>query len=93
MPFLRRRQEDEHDFSAAVPSPPAPEVPPVPEAPAVPEVQPEQVVESQFQPVEGADEMLDMPLGTLIFRAGLIAPQQLEDALVIAVAGHHVALQ
>jgi hypothetical protein len=38
-------------------------------------------VESQFQPVEGADEMLDMPLGTLIFRAGLIAPQQLEDAL------------
>jgi hypothetical protein len=31
--------------------------------------------------VEGADEMLDMPLGTLIFRAGLIAPQQLEDAL------------
>jgi hypothetical protein len=25
--------------------------------------------------------MLDMPLGTLIFRAGLIAPQQLEDAL------------
>jgi hypothetical protein len=53
----------------------------VPEAPSVPEVQPEQVVESQFQPVEGADEMLDMPLGTLIFRAGLIAPQQLEDAL------------
>ena len=38
-------------------------------------------MESQFQPVEGADEMLDMPLGTLIFRAGLIAPQQLEDAL------------
>jgi hypothetical protein len=38
-------------------------------------------VDSQFQPVEGADEMLDMPLGTLIFRAGLIAPQQLEDAL------------
>jgi hypothetical protein len=42
---------------------------------------PETPVESQFQPVEGADEMLDMPLGTLIFRAGLIAPQQLEDAL------------
>jgi hypothetical protein len=42
---------------------------------------PEAPVESQFQPVEGADEMLDMPLGTLIFRAGLIAPQQLEDAL------------
>ncbi|HEY4976286.1 MAG TPA: hypothetical protein VII05_02890 [Gaiellaceae bacterium] len=42
---------------------------------------PESPVESQFQPVEGADEMLDMPLGTLIFRAGLIAPQQLEDAL------------
>ncbi|MGA9761904.1 MAG: hypothetical protein WBQ14_05725 [Gaiellaceae bacterium] len=44
-------------------------------------VVPEAPVESQFQPVEGADEMLDMPLGTLIFRAGLIAPQQLEDAL------------
>jgi hypothetical protein len=42
---------------------------------------PEAPVESQFQLVEGADEMLDMPLGTLIFRAGLIAPQQLEDAL------------
>ncbi|MHB8059469.1 MAG: GspE/PulE/PilB domain-containing protein [Gaiellaceae bacterium] len=41
----------------------------------------ESPVESQFQLVEGADEMLDMPLGTLIFRAGLIAPQQLEDAL------------
>src|SRR2546423_214403 len=36
---------------------------------------------SQFQPVEGYEDMLDMPLGTLIFRAGLIAPQQLEDAL------------
>jgi hypothetical protein len=47
----------------------------------MPEAQPETSVESQFQPVEGADEMLDMPLGTLIFRAGLIAPQQLEDAL------------
>jgi exonuclease VII small subunit len=47
----------------------------------MPEAQPETPVESQFQPVEGADEMLDMPLGTLIFRAGLIAPQQLEDAL------------
>ena len=46
-----------------------------------PETQAEAPVESQFQPVEGADEMLDMPLGTLIFRAGLIAPQQLEDAL------------
>jgi hypothetical protein len=85
VPFLRRRQEDEHDFSAAVP--PAPEVPLapeaslVPEAPPAPEVQPDSVVASQFQLVEGADEMLDMPLGTLIFRAGLIAPQQLEDAL------------
>jgi hypothetical protein len=46
-----------------------------------PALTPEAPVESQFQPVEGADEMLDMPLGTLIFRAGLIAPQQLEDAL------------
>jgi hypothetical protein len=49
--------------------------------PLAPEIQPEAPVESQFRPVEGADEMLDMPLGTLIFRAGLIAPQQLEDAL------------
>jgi|GEM_PF-1612871 len=54
-----------------------PDVPPLSESPLVPETP----VESQFQPVEGADEMLDMPLGTLIFRAGLIAPQQLEDAL------------
>ena len=46
-----------------------------------PDAQAAAPVESQFQPVEGADEMLDMPLGTLIFRAGLIAPQQLEDAL------------
>ena len=87
MPFLRRRQEDERDYSAAAPSPPAPEPPPVPdvppalEVPPAPEVQPEPAVESQFRPMEGADEMLDMPLGTLIFRAGLIAPQQLEDAL------------
>jgi len=81
VPFLRRRQEDERDLSAAVPSPPALEPPPAPEPPPVPEVQPERAVASQFQPVEGADEMLDMPLGTLIFRAGLIAPQQLEDAL------------
>src|SRR3954466_1353577 len=48
--------------------------PPVEEAPAADAV-------SQFQPVEGYEDMLDMPLGTLIFRAGLIAPQQLEDAL------------
>ncbi len=49
--------------------------------PLLPEAPVEAPVESQFRPVEGADEMLDMPLGTLIFRAGLIAPQQLEDAL------------
>ena len=78
MPFLRRRQEDERDFSAA----PPPVPPPVPEPSPAPEVlPPEPAVESQFRLVEGADEMLDMPLGTLIFRAGLIAPQQLEDAL------------
>jgi hypothetical protein len=82
VPFLRRRQEDEPAPAAAAPTAPAA---PAPETPApaepVPETQVEPQVESQFQLVEGADEMLDMPLGTLIFRAGLIAPQQLEDAL------------
>ena len=56
-------------------------MPIISEPPLAPEAQAEPPVESQFRPVEGADEMLDMPLGTLIFRAGLIAPQQLEDAL------------
>ena len=94
MPFHRRKQESEPDTptpdvppvapepAAAAPVlPPPPEVPPPSEPLQMPEAQPETSVESQFQPVEGADEMLDMPLGTLIFRAGLIAPQQLEDAL------------
>jgi hypothetical protein len=72
--------------AAAAPAPPPPPAAPLLSEPLqaplqVPETQPETPVESQFQPVEGADEMLDMPLGTLIFRAGLIAPQQLEDAL------------
>ncbi|MFL5516505.1 MAG: hypothetical protein ACJ8DJ_10130, partial [Gemmatimonadales bacterium] len=49
--------------------------------PAVPEAEAAPEPISQFQPVEGYEDMLDMPLGTLIFRAGLIAPQQLEDAL------------
>jgi len=87
VPFLRRRQENEPRPPAPEPVPaapataPPPEVPVINEPPPVPEAQAEPPVESQFQPVEGADEMLDMPLGTLIFRAGLIAPQQLEDAL------------
>src|SRR4051794_30397799 len=49
--------------------------------PGAPEVEAAPEPMSQFQPVEGYEDMLDMPLGTLIFRAGLIAPQQLEDAL------------
>ena len=94
MPFLRRRQENEPDIPVPGVAPPVPEsaaAAPAPEpAPNIrlpseplqaPETQVESPVDSQFQPVEGADEMLDMPLGTLIFRAGLIAPQQLEDAL------------
>jgi len=90
VPFLRRRQENEPDTPAAgvVPAAPesaaaAPAPAPAPDAPLLGESPQaaETPVESQFQPVEGADEMLDMPLGTLIFRAGLIAPQQLEDAL------------
>jgi Type II secretion system (T2SS), protein E, N-terminal domain len=83
VPFLRRRQENEPGPPAPepVPAAPPPEAPVVSEPPPAPEAQAELPVESQFQPVEGADEMLDMPLGTLIFRAGLIAPQQLEDAL------------
>ena len=94
MPFLRRRQENEPDTPApsvapAAPEPaaaelvpaPAPNMPLLNEPLQAPDTQASVPVESQFQPVEGADEMLDMPLGTLIFRAGLIAPQQLEDAL------------
>jgi hypothetical protein len=91
VPFLRRRQENEPDTSvpSTVPAAPEPTAAPAPsptlaaEVPLLgtPALTPEAPVESQFQPVEGADEMLDMPLGTLIFRAGLIAPQQLEDAL------------
>jgi hypothetical protein len=90
VPFLRRRQENEPDtpVPGVVPAAPesaeaAPAPAPASEAPLVGEYPQtaETPVESQFQPVEGADEMLDMPLGTLIFRAGLIAPQQLEDAL------------
>jgi hypothetical protein len=89
--FLRRRgSEDEPEVSYPAPTPATglePQVvsEPVPEAepqPAVPAAAPAgSLVESQFRPVEGAEDMLDMPLGTLIFRAGLIAPQQLEDAL------------
>jgi hypothetical protein len=63
---------------APAPAEPAPVSEPVPEP-----IEPQGGAESssRFQLVEGAEEMLDMPLGTLIFRAGLIAPQQLEDAL------------
>jgi hypothetical protein len=50
-------------------APPAP----APVAPAQPEA------ESAAAPVRGA--MVDVPLGTLIFRAGLLAEEQLEDAL------------
>jgi hypothetical protein len=87
VPFLRRRPESEPTPPAPEPAPAPPATPAPPEEPVaidpplLPETQAEPPVESQFRPVEGADEMLDMPLGTLIFRAGLIAPQQLEDAL------------
>jgi len=85
VPFLRRKDQDPEPSEVlpeAPVEPPAPEIDVAAESPE-PVLGPlnETAVESQFQPVEGADEMLDMPLGTLIFRAGLIAPQQLEDAL------------
>jgi hypothetical protein len=84
--LLRRRGSDEEPELVApahASAQPVPEPQPAPEpAPVLPEPLPVAVEgTSRFQPVEGADEMLDMPLGTLIFRAGLIAPQQLEDAL------------
>ncbi|MGZ4412271.1 MAG: GspE/PulE/PilB domain-containing protein [Gaiellaceae bacterium] len=90
MALLRRRGSDEeppaaapaaYQAEAAAPVQPAP-VAPAPLAAPYPFEQPP-VFESgsRFQLVEGSEEMLDMPLGTINFRAGLIAPQQLEDAL------------
>jgi MshEN domain len=65
----------------AQPAPPAtPEVaPPAPEpvAPPAPASQPA----AGESPAEPSAPMLDVPLGTLIFRAGLLAEEQLEDAL------------
>jgi hypothetical protein len=60
---------------AAVPEPaPAPEPP----APAPAPVAPPAAAEPTELP---ATPMVDVPLGTLIFRAGLLAEEQLEDAL------------
>jgi hypothetical protein len=62
---------------AAAPTPPAPAAPePAPAAPAP-------VVEAASAPEASAqsESMRDVPLGTLIFRAGLLAEEQLEDAL------------
>jgi len=60
---------------AAAPEPaPLPEAPPPAPAPAPPP--------AAVEPAAGAESaMIDVPLGTLIFRAGLLAEEQLEDAL------------
>jgi hypothetical protein len=63
------------DQTQAAPAPVTPEPPPVPAAaPAVAAALP-----AVADP--GSSPMLDVPLGTLIFRAGLLAEEQLEDAL------------
>ncbi len=60
--------------ATAMPEPSAPPAPAPAPAPALATVAPE-VTDS------GSSPMLDVPLGTLIFRAGLLAEEQLEDAL------------
>src|SRR5438874_1760676 len=69
--------------------PPAPAEPPLapPEAPLAPPA-PEAVAPTPEAPPAAAHShaspaapMIDVPLGTLIFRAGLLAEEQLEDAL------------
>lgn len=63
---------------------PAPEVPMpltlTPPAPVEPLVQPPVAVETPAVPVPVSD-MRDVPLGTLIFREGLLTEEQLEEAL------------
>jgi MshEN domain len=58
--------------------PPAQAPPPAPEPAAQPVAPPEQAPAPE--PAQG-ESMRDVPLGTLIFRAGLLAEEQLEDAL------------
>ena len=67
----------------AQPAPPAtPEVaPPAPEPVAAPAPAPGIQPAAGESPKEPSAPMLDVPLGTLIFRAGLLAEEQLEDAL------------
>src|ERR1700693_3323627 len=73
------------------PAQPAPVTAPTPEPSPAPAPQVEPVAAAQPAPAppaalaavaEGSTTtMLDVPLGTLIFRAGLLAEEQLEDAL------------
>jgi type II secretion system (T2SS) protein E len=59
----------------------APEAAPAPEAPApAPAPVPPPAAVQPTEP-PGTTPMVDVPLGTLIFRAGLLAEEQLEDAL------------
>jgi hypothetical protein len=74
------------DPAQPVPPPATPEVAPVP-APA-PQPEPAAAVPAAMTPaaavhshVAATTPMVDVPLGTLIFRAGLLAEEQLEDAL------------
>lgn len=74
------------DPAQPVPPPATPEVAPAP-AP-VPQPEPAAAVPAAMTPaaavhshVAASTPMVDVPLGTLIFRAGLLAEEQLEDAL------------
>ena len=68
---------DQQPAAPASAAPAAPAETPLPVAPVVPAAPVEQ--EPVPAPVGGG--MRDVPLGTLIFRAGLLAEEQLEDAL------------
>ena len=63
--------------AAPAPAAPAPAAAPLPVAPVAPAAP----VEQQDIPAPIGGGMRDVPLGTLIFRAGLLAEEQLEDAL------------
>lgn len=76
--FFVDQQPPAPAVAAPAPTPaPAPVAPVAPAAPAAPAAP----VEEQPVPAPIGGGMRDVPLGTLIFRAGLLAEEQLEDAL------------
>ena len=67
---------------AAAPPPPEPVPTPVPPVPTpVPQLPAPPAAAEALPADPSSSSMVDVPLGTLIFRAGLLAEEQLEDAL------------